>query len=46
MTDKKEVSESNEDLQNNYEILYEDCSNYDFSFKVIIIGNSGNLINI
>ena len=27
---------------NNYEILPEDDSNYDISFKVIVIGNSGN----
>ena len=26
----------------NYEILPEDDSNYDISFKVIVIGNSGN----
>ena len=49
MSDKKEISESSmiyENSQNNYVILNEDCSNYDFSFKVVIIGNSGNLINI
>lgn len=28
--------------QNNYEILKEDYSDYDLSFKVVIIGNSGN----
>ncbi len=27
---------------NNYEILPEDDSNYDISFKIIVIGNSGN----
>ena len=26
----------------NYEILSEDESNYDISFKIIVIGNSGN----
>ena len=26
----------------NYEILPEDDSNYDISFKIIVIGNSGN----
>lgn len=28
--------------QNEYEILGEECQNYDLSFKIIIIGNSGN----
>ena len=29
--------------QKDYEILREDYPNYDLSFKVIVIGNSGNL---
>ncbi len=33
---------SEENPQKNYEILSEDNPNYDLSFKVIIIGNSGN----
>ena len=45
------MSSKDENLQNysdlslpkDYEILNEDCPNFDFSFKVIIIGNSGNL---
>ena len=28
--------------QKDYEILKEDFPNYDLSFKVIVIGNSGN----
>ena len=28
----------------NFEILKEDISNYDFSFKIIIVGNPGNII--
>ena len=30
--------------QNNYEILGENAPNYDFSYKIIIVGNPGNLI--
>jgi len=30
--------------QNNYEILGENVPNYDFSYKIIIVGNPGNLI--
>ena len=29
-----------------YEILPEDHANYDLSFKLIVIGNSGNLLYI
>ena len=29
--------------QNNYEILQEDTPNYDFSYKIIIVGNPGNI---
>ena len=35
---------SDDNTKKDYEILNEDCSNYDLSFKVIIIGNSGNFI--
>ena len=28
--------------KNNYEILKEDIQNYDFSFKILIVGNPGN----
>ena len=31
-----------QNTQKEYEILNEDYPNYDLSFKVIIIGNSGN----
>ena len=31
-------------INNNFEILKEDISNYDFSFKIIIVGNPGNII--
>ena len=37
---------SDQSLPKDYEILNEDCPNFDFSFKVIIIGNSGNFIFI
>ena len=39
----KENNSSNETEQNgkNYEILPEDYPNYDLSFKIIVIGNSG-----
>ena len=33
--------ESNENNEYEYEILSEDYPNYDLSFKIIIIGNSG-----
>ena len=32
---------SEENSQKDYEILREDYPNYDLSFKVIVIGNSG-----
>ena len=40
---EKENNSSNETKQNgeNYEILPEDYQNYDLSFKIIVIGNSG-----
>jgi hypothetical protein len=31
---------------NDYEIMYDGYSHYDLSFKVIIIGNSGNIVLI
>jgi len=48
MSSKDEAlsSSSEQNVQKDYEILSEDCPNYDFSFKVIIIGNSGNFIFI
>ena len=30
-------------IQNNYEILEKNIANYDFSYKIIIVGNPGNL---
>ena len=30
-------------IQNNYEILEKNITNYDFSYKIIIVGNPGNL---
>jgi hypothetical protein len=40
-TDTDETT-SKENIQKDYEILGEDYQNYDLSFKVIEIGNSGN----
>ena len=41
--DESSIISSNEpNPLKDYEILNEDYSNYDLSFKVIIIGNSGN----
>jgi hypothetical protein len=40
-TDTDETT-SKENIQKDYEILREDYPNYDLSFKVIVIGNSGN----
>ena len=37
-----ESTKSEENVQKDYEILGEDCPKYDISFKVIVIGNSGN----
>jgi hypothetical protein len=37
-----EESDQQESEKINYEILREDYPNYDLSFKVIVIGNSGN----
>ena len=33
---------SEEEGEKDYEILREDYPNYDLSFKIIVIGNSGN----
>ena len=40
---ERENNSSNEAVQNdkNYEILPENYPNYDLSFKIIVIGNSG-----
>ena len=40
------MSSNEQTTQNDFEILGEDCQNYDLSFKIIIIGNSGNFIYI
>jgi hypothetical protein len=40
LNQNKNITSNNNDK--NYEILPEDDSNYDISFKVIVIGNSGN----
>ena len=39
-------SQSEENTKKDYEILGEDYPNHDISFKVIVIGNSGNFIFI
>ena len=38
---ENEESSQGESSQKDYEILREDYPNYDLSFKVIVIGNSG-----
>jgi hypothetical protein len=35
---------SNTKKTKDYELLGEDYPNYDFSFKIIVIGNSGKII--
>ena len=45
---EKEEKEENQEKEKEkeeepYEILREDFPNYDLSFKIIVIGNSGNL---
>ena len=55
MTDKTEENSSEDKgvseaihehlTQNKYEILGEECSFYDYSFKIIVIGNSGKIYN-
>jgi len=38
--------EEKTDEEKEYEILKEDYPNYDLSFKIIVIGNSGKLLFI
>ena len=50
-TNTDEEIEQNEkdksaEKEKDYELLREDYPNYDLSFKVIVIGNSGNYIII
>ena len=46
VTEKNEASLPDNSSKKDYEILREDFPNYDLSFKVIVIGNSGNYIII
>ena len=45
MTESEEQTQETEkgepEPEKDYELLSEDCTNYDLSFKVIVIGNSG-----
>ena len=47
MTDSEELKQETEkgeteiETEKGYELLGEDITNYDLSFKVIVIGNSG-----
>ena len=41
MSTENEEASQGENNQKDYEILREDYPNYDLSFKVIVIGNSG-----
>ena len=41
---QKEASLPDNSAKKDYELLREDFPNYDLSFKVIVIGNSGNYI--
>ena len=45
-TEEKETQESStpEKPELDYELLRENYPNYDLSFKIIVIGNSGNYI--
>ena len=43
--DQEEESKK-EEITKDYELLREDYPNYDLSFKVIVIGNSGNYFYI
>ena len=46
-TNENEVEEKKEEQnEKEYEILREDYPNYDLSFKIIVIGNSGKKIYI
>ena len=40
----EEINQNEEKKDKDYEILGEDIPNYDLSFKVIVIGNSGKTI--
>jgi hypothetical protein len=42
MSSVEESTEQSENPKKDYEILKDDFPNYDLSFKVIVIGNSGN----
>ena len=47
MSAKEEENNTQNEKEKNdkgYEILREDYPNYDLSFKIIVIGNSGNKI--
>ena len=44
MSAENEEASQGENSQKDYEILREDYPNYDLSFKVIVIGNSGIFI--
>ena len=39
--DQEEEEPKKEEITKDYELLREDYPNYDLSFKVIVIGNSG-----
>ena len=41
---EQEQETKKEEIQKDYELLREDYPNYDLSFKVIVIGNSGKRI--
>ena len=41
-TNKNSINQIN-NQRNKYEILKEDTSNYDFSFKILIVGNPGKI---
>ena len=43
-TEQIEATLSEDSTQKDYELLREDFPNYDLSFKVLVIGNSGNYI--
>ena len=42
MSSVEESTEQSENHKKDYELLKDDFPNYDLSFKVIVIGNSGN----
>ena len=44
--EKDNKFQSEENTKKDYEILGEDVPNYDISFKVIVIGNSGKFLYI